>query len=85
MSNQTPVKFLNAEIRQSKETGNHYLWSKPVDLKECIEELGSSIVNITVTIPKNAKNEFQRVIVFKPAMVKTSATANQSYNQQSLI
>lgn len=85
MSNQTPVKFVNAEIRQSKETGTHYLWSKPIDLNECISELGTSVVNITVTIPKNAKNEFQRVIVFKPAMVKAAASGSQSYNQQSLI
>jgi hypothetical protein len=85
MSNQTPVKFLNAEIRQSKESGSHYLWSKPIDLKECIDELGSSVVNITVSIPRNAKNEFQRVIVFKPAMIKTAARVNSSYEQQSLI
>jgi hypothetical protein len=85
MSNQSPVKFLNAEIRQSKETGNHYLWSKPVDLKECIAELGASVVNITVTTPKNARNEFQRVIVFKPALIKAPANANQTYSQQSTI
>jgi len=85
MSNQTPVKFVNAEIRQSKETGSHYLWSKPIDLNECIAELGTSTVNITISIPRNARNEFQRVIVFKPAMVKAPATSNQSYNQQSLI
>jgi hypothetical protein len=85
MSNQSPVKFLNAEIRQSKETGNHYLWSKPIDLNECIEELGSSVVNITVTIPKNAKNDFQRVIVFKPTQIKTPAKAASTYEQQHLI
>ncbi len=85
MYNQTPVKFLNAEIRQSKESGSHYLWSKPIDLQECINELGSSVVNITVTTPKNAKSEFQRVIVIKPAMIKTPAKANSSYEQQSMI
>ena len=84
MSSQTPVKFVNAEIRQAKETGAHYLWSKPINLEEVIAELGAT-VTITVTTPKNAKNEFQRVIVFKPAMIKAPATANQSYNQQSLI
>lgn len=85
MSNQTPVKFVNAEIRQAKETGSHYLWSRPIDLQECIAELGSTIVNITVTVPKNARNEFQRVIVFKPAMIKAPATASQPYNHQNLI
>ena len=75
--NNGPVKFINAEIRQSKTTGKYYLWSRPIDLKEIMGELGSSVVTITITTPKNARNEFQRTIVVKPAEPQNHAAQQQ--------
>jgi len=75
--NNGPVKFINAEIRQSKTTGKYYLWSRPIDLKEIMGELGSNLVTLTITTPKNARNEFQRTIVVKPAEVQNQAAQQQ--------
>ena len=75
--NNGPVKFINAEVRQSKTTGKYYLWSRPIDLKEIMGELGSSVVTITITTPKNARNEFQRTIVVKPAEAQGAAAQAQ--------
>ena len=84
MSNQAPVQFVNAEIRQSKETGSYYLWSKPIDLSKCVQELGSNMVNITITIPRNAKDEYQRLIIIKPAMIKSQASSSVQNNQERI-
>jgi len=81
---QSPVYFVNGEIRLSKQTGSHYLWSKPFDLEACIRELGSTMATITVTVPKNAKNEFQRVIVIKPAMVNNQYRSTAQTNEDRM-
>jgi len=82
--NNGPVKFISAEIRQSKTTGKYYLWSRPFDLEEIMRELGSTVVTMTVTTPKNARNEFQRTIVIKPADEKyRNASQNQSQQRNS--
>lgn len=85
-NNNGPVVFINAEVKQSQSSGKYYLWSKSFDLQKIINELGTTNVNITVVVPSNAKNDFQRTILFKPSNQKFQDNGREkAANQQENI
>ncbi len=79
-SNDGPVVFVNGTIKKTKDGGKYYLWSSAFDLDDVRERLGTSVVNITVTTPRNAKNEFQRTIVIKSSERKYMPNRNGRVN-----
>lgn len=68
----TPVSFVNARVCDSKSGGSKYIWSKTFDLDEVKRTMGTGIVTLKVTIPKNRKNvqPEDRLIIFSPSESK---------------
>ena len=73
-----PVSFVDASVRTAKTSGSRYVWSRTFDLDKVKREVGTHIVTLKVTIPKNRKNgkEDDRLIIFSPSEAKYLPQSN---------
>lgn len=65
--NDGPVFFVDGTMKKAKESEKRYMWSKTFDMDEVKRELGTSVVNITVTTKKSPKSADDRLVIFKPS------------------